>query len=269
MNGKNNSHIKEFKMFVLLVVLITTFIYLLFCNKYISVYYDDRQNNRVVAAKTQYEKIKQPNYDKLEFISKEQFFKYQIATLNNKINYYESVSCILAEENRVDSAQIEIVCDMIHKNNDEEISGLVNVTAHIVLKNNGKSGLCNVKPKLRILMREGIYNDKLNDKFKLIDMKFDTDIEGYTLPEIDNSSSNLNSDMGYVRTDDWKSFAFRVYIESNSEISYTCVFRTPKEYADDENLVIGNDDSHASRRWDGEKEVTYDTGGYRIYINRQ
>ena len=66
MNGKNNSHIKEFKMFVLLVVLITTFIYLLFCNKYISVYYDDRQNNRVVAAKTQYEKIKQPNYDKHE-----------------------------------------------------------------------------------------------------------------------------------------------------------------------------------------------------------
>ena len=66
MNGKNNSHIKEFKMFVLLVVLITTFIYLLFCNKYISVYYDDRQNNRVVAAKTQYEKINQPNYDKLE-----------------------------------------------------------------------------------------------------------------------------------------------------------------------------------------------------------
>ena len=140
---------------------------------------------------------------------------------------------------------------------------------NIVLKNNGKSGLCNVKPKLRILMREGIYNDKLNDKFKLIDMKFDTDIEGYTLPEIDNSSNNLNSDMGYVRTDDWKSFAFRVYIESNSEISYTCVFRTPKEYADDENLVIGNDDSHASRRWDGEKEVTYDNGGYRIYINRQ
>ena len=118
------------------------------------------------------------------------------------------------------------------------------------------------------MLDEGIYNDNLNDKFELVDMKFDTDIEGYTVSNID-VNNKISSDMGYVRTDDWKSFAFRVYIESNSEISYTCVFRTPKEYADDENLVIGNDDSHASRRWDGEKEVTYDNGGYRIYINRQ
>lgn len=126
-----------------------------------------------------------------------------------------------------------------------------------------------LKPICQIMLDNGIYDDALNDKFTLVDMSFDTDVEGYTLANVPADNGKINTDMGFVRTDDWSKHFFRVYIESNSEISYTCVFRTPKEYADDENLVIGNDDSHASRRWDGEKEVTYDNGGYRIYINRQ
>ena len=164
----------------------------------------------------------------------------------------------------------EILIDCISSFQNYENDDNSYITVHINLKNSSEySGLFNIKPICQIMLDNGIYDDALNDKFTLVDMSFDTDVEGYILANVPADNGKINTDMGFVRTDDWSKHFFRVYIESNSEISYTCVFRTPKEYADDENLVIGNDDSHASRRWDGEKEVTYDNGGYRIYINRQ
>ena len=179
----------------------------------------------------------------------------------------------------------EIIKDISDVNNNIDGKALIKINSinknkirdeycyiifRINLKNiSEKAGLFKVKPICQIMLDNGIYDDALNDKFTLVDMSFDTDVEGYTLANVPADNGKINTDMGFVRTDDWSKHFFRVYIESNSEISYPCVFRTPKEYADDENLVIGNDDSHASRRWDGEKEVTYDNGGYRIYINRQ
>lgn len=268
MNKEKYYYKKEISMSVTVIVLITIFIKILINNKFINGFSDEIGDNQVVAALTQDDKIGQPEYFEFKFISKEQFLKYQIGNIKEQIIYCSTMNNFYNDENQT-NGMLSIIVDRVTFL-DKSDENYKYIGAHITLKNKcEKSGLFKIKPICQIMLDEGIYNDKLNDKFKLIDMKFDTDIEGYTLPEIDNSSNNLNSDMGYVRTDDWKSFAFRVYIESNSEISYTCVFRTPKEYADDENLVIGNDDSHASRRWDGEKEVTYDNGGYRIYINRQ
>lgn len=264
MNKEKYYYKKEISMSVTVIVLITIFIKILINNKFINGFSDEIGDNQVVAALTQDDKIRQPEYFEFKFISKEQFLKYQIGNIKEQIIYCSTMNNFYNDENQT-NGMLSIIVDRVTFL-DKSDENYKYIGAHITLKNKcEKSGLFKIKPICQIMLDEGIYNDK----FKLIDMKFDTDIEGYTLPEIDNSSNNLNSDMGYVRTDDWKSFAFRVYIESNSEISYTCVFRTPKEYADDENLVIGNDDSHASRRWDGEKEVTYDNGGYRIYINRQ
>ena len=233
---------KEAVMLVILVVLVILFI----CFKPKKNIIDCMQNNSKdksqVKAALFKDEIKEPDYRNLEFISKEQFFEYQVGVRNEK-------------NNRI--------------NIDDDLDD-VYMVVHITLKNVGDcAGMFMIKPKLRYMLDNGIYDDALNDKFTLVDMSFDTDVEGYTLANVPADNGKINTDMGFVRTDDWSKHFFRVYIESNSEISYTCVFRTPKEYADDENLVIGNDDSHASRRWDGEKEVTYDNGGYRIYINRQ
>ena len=270
MNVDKHNHMKEKGMLVILISLITLFIYLLNNDEYIDDFYKKIKDNRVEAALSQNEEIKQPDYNNFEFINKEQFFKYQTGMVGEWILYYDTFK----ESNEISEnfkSIMYVTIDSVEFLEDYNINNDYSyIKIHIILKNSCvESGLFKIKPMCQIMLEDATYDEINTDKFKLIDMKFDTDIEGYTLPEIDNSSNNLNSDMGYVKTDDWKSFAFRVYIESNSEISYTCVFRTPKEYADDENLVIGNDDSHASRRWDGEKEVTYDNGGYRIYINRQ
>lgn len=187
--------------------------------------------------------------------------------INQKIYYCEIIKDISDVNNNIDGKAL-IKINSINKNKIRD--EYCYIIFRINLKNiSEKAGLFKVKPICQIMLDNGIYDDALNDKFTLVDMSFDTDVEGYTLANVPADNGKINTDMGFVRTDDWSKHFFRVYIESNSEISYTCVFRTPKEYADDENLVIGNDDSHASRRWDGEKEVTYDNGGYRIYINRQ
>ena len=264
MNKDRHSFLKEMKMIYLLIFLIAVFIYLL---TKMNVNIKNEKYNQEVAALSKKEEIKIPDYNGIEFISKTQFLYYQIGVVNKMVNYCEISKSILDVGENID-CKSNILVDNVYKNQFIEDENCY-VKIHIIVKNlSENASLFKIKPICQIMLDEGIYNDNLNDKFELVDMKFDTDIEGYTVSNID-VNNKISSDMGYVRTDDWKSFAFRVYIESNSEISYTCVFRTPKEYADDENLVIGNDDSHASRRWDGEKEVTYDNGGYRIYINRQ
>lgn len=55
----------------------------------------------------------------------------------------------------------------------------------INLKNiSEKAGLFKVKPICQIMLDNGIYDDALNDKFTLVDMSFDTDVEGYTLANV-------------------------------------------------------------------------------------
>lgn len=261
---------KEAVMLVILVVLVILFI----CFKPKKNIIDCMQNNSKdksqVKAALFKDEIKEPDYRNLEFISKEQFFEYQVGVRNENIKYYTKVPQYVREGNEINEiAEIGIELKNNRINIDDDLDD-VYMVVHITLKNVGDcAGMFMIKPKLRYMLDNGIYDDALNDKFTLVDMSFDTDVEGYTLANVPADNGKINTDMGFVRTDDWSKHFFRVYIESNSEISYTCVFRTPKEYADDENLVIGNDDSHASRRWDGEKEVTYDNGGYRIYINRQ
>lgn len=190
-----------------------------------------------------------------------------------RVSYFAKIQNIFFDSIEKNEHQILILVDSCYKIKCDEYSKnqeYVYLNIHVKLKNlDNSSGMINIKPMCQLILDDGSYDEFNTDKFTLVDMSFDTDVEGYTLANVPADNGKINTDMGFVRTDDWSKHFFRVYIESNSEISYTCVFRTPKEYADDENLVIGNDDSHASRRWDGEKEVTYDNGGYRIYINRQ
>ncbi len=233
---------------------------------------DENEDNRVLAANSLNNEINRPDYNLFEFISKEQFFRWQVGKINESIIFCEN-SKYFFDSIEKNEHQILILVDSCYKIKCDEYSKnqeYVYLNIHVKLKNlDNSSGMINIKPMCQLILYDGSYDEFNTDKFTLVDMSFDTDVEGYTLANVPADNGKINTDMGFVRTDDWSKHFFRVYIESNSEISYTCVFRTPKEYADDENLVIGNDDSHASRRWDGEKEVTYDNGGYRIYINRQ
>lgn len=259
-------NIKEINMLVILIVLIIVYVFLMKSEKIID---EKIKDNQKIAAFSQYSELKKSDYKNFEFISEEQFIRYQIGCVNEVILYCETIDKFSNKEIRLNGLT-EILIDCISSFQNYENDDNSYITVHINLKNSSEySGLFNIKPICQIMLDNGIYDDALNDKFTLVDMSFDTDVEGYTLANVPADNGKINTDMGFVRTDDWSKHFFRVYIESNSEISYTCVFRTPKEYADDENLVIGKDDSHASRRWDGEKEVTYDNGGYRIYINRQ
>ena len=258
---------KEIIMFIVLSILVIIFVSLLQDKEMLFEIENKDNYNRVIAADSLENEIKKPDYNSFMFVDKATFFKYQVGRINKKIYYCEIIKDISDVNNNIDGKAL-IKINSINKNKiRDEYCDLI---FRINLKNiSEKAGLIKVKPICQIMLDNGIYDDALNDKFTLVDMSFDTDVEGYTLANVPADNGKINTDMGFVRTDDWSKHFFRVYIESNSEISYTCVFRTPKEYADDENLVIGNDDSHASRRWDGEKEVTYDNGGYRIYINRQ
>ncbi len=263
---------KEFVMLFILIILIIEFVYMLYLKNDVSKTIDENEDNRVLAANSLNNEINRPDYNLFEFISKEQFFRWQVGKINESIIFCEN-SKYFFDSIEKNEHQILILVDSCYKIKCDEYSKnqeYVYLNIHVKLKNlDNSSGMINIKPMCQLILDDGSYDEFNTDKFTLVDMSFDTDVEGYTLANVPADNGKINTDMGFVRTDDWSKHFFRVYIESNSEISYTCVFRTPKEYADDENLVIGNDDSHASRRWDGEKEVTYDNGGYRIYINRQ
>lgn len=90
MNVDKHNHMKEKGMLVILISLITLFIYLLNNDEYIDDFYKKIKDNRVEAALSQNEEIKQPDYNNFEFINKEQFFKYQTGMVGEWILYYDT-----------------------------------------------------------------------------------------------------------------------------------------------------------------------------------
>ena len=85
MNKEKYYYKKEISMSVTVIVLITIFIKILINNKFINGFSDEIGDNQVVAALTQDDKIRQPEYFEFKFISKEQFLKYQIGNIKEQI----------------------------------------------------------------------------------------------------------------------------------------------------------------------------------------
>lgn len=90
---------KEAVMLVILVVLVILFI----CFKPKKNIIDCMQNNSKdksqVKAALFKDEIKEPDYRNLEFISKEQFFEYQVGVRNENIKYYTKVPQYVREGN--------------------------------------------------------------------------------------------------------------------------------------------------------------------------
>ena len=69
MNVDKHNHMKEKGMLVILISLITLFIYLLNNDEYIDDFYKKIKDNRVEAALSQNEEIKQPDYNNFDFLN--------------------------------------------------------------------------------------------------------------------------------------------------------------------------------------------------------
>ena len=170
---------KEAVMLVILVVLVILFI----CFKPKKNIIDCMQNNSKdksqVKAALFKDEIKEPDYRNLEFISKEQFFEYQVGVRNENIKYYTKVPQYVREGNEINGiAEIGIELKNNRINIDDDLDD-VYMVVNITLKNVGDcAGMFMIKPKLRYMLDNGIYDDALNDKFTLVDMSFDTDVEG-------------------------------------------------------------------------------------------
>lgn len=83
MNVDKHNHMKEKGMLVILISLITLFIYLLNNDEYIDDFYKKIKDNRVEAALSQNEEIKQPDYNNFEFINKSNFLNIKQVWLVN------------------------------------------------------------------------------------------------------------------------------------------------------------------------------------------
>ena len=101
MNKEKYYYKKEISMSVTVIVLITIFIKILINNKFINGFSDEIGDNQVVAALTQDDKIRQPEYFEFKFISKEQFLKYQIGNIKEQIIYCSTMNNFYNEPSTV------------------------------------------------------------------------------------------------------------------------------------------------------------------------
>ena len=69
---------KEFVMLLTLIILIIEFVYMLYLKNDVSKTIDENEDNRVLAANSLNNEINRPDYNLFEFISKEQFFRWQV-----------------------------------------------------------------------------------------------------------------------------------------------------------------------------------------------
>lgn len=69
--------------------------------------------------------------------------------------------------------------------NIQKIKNNVYLNIHVKLKNlDNSSGMINIKPMCQLILYDGSYDEFNTDKFTLVDMSFDTDVEGYTLANV-------------------------------------------------------------------------------------
>ena len=154
MNKEKYYYKKEISMSVTVIVLITIFIKILINNKFINGFSDEIGDNQVVAALTQDDKIRQPEYFEFKFISKEQFLKYQIGNIKEQIIYCSTMNNFYNDENQT-NGMLSIIVDRVTFL-DKSDENYKYIGAHITLKNKcEKSGLFKIKPICQIMLDEG------------------------------------------------------------------------------------------------------------------
>ena len=185
---------KEFVMLLTLIILIIEFVYMLYLKNDVSKTIDENEDNRVLAANSLNNEINRPDYNLFEFISKEQFFRWQVGKINESIIFCEN-SKYFFDSIEKNEHQILILVDSCYKIKCDEYSKnqeYVYLNIHVKLKNlDNSSGMINIKPMCQLILDDGSYDEFNTDKFTLVDMSFDTDVEGYTLANVPADNGKL------------------------------------------------------------------------------